>query len=317
LVTLLCTALGVGVGLVLIEARRAQITRYTVRQSESKKRAASVTDESGHTLPVSDYQRILSWSSVADAILLELVPTERIVGVSRWYADSNPSAAARLAGKARLSGPQELEQIIELRPDLILVSNYTGDSSPVERLRERGYRVFELGPMRGQVTLEKNLRDLGKLLGRESLAEQLATQFHRRMGQVAAHVPTRVRKRAVYLNLYDTQLHGGTLGSSYYDVLTAAGLIDVAAHGKTFSQQGEQAWPRFRLEDVLLMAPDVIVTVRGKGRQLCALSGFETLAACRDLRGIVEIDEGQLNDPGFGMLTTAELICEQVYRQGF
>jgi ABC-type Fe3+-hydroxamate transport system substrate-binding protein len=272
-----------------------------------------VTDASGHALPVSNYRRILTWSSVADAILLELVSTDRIIGVSRWYVEQSPGAAVRLADKPRLSGPQELEQIIELKPDLILVSNYSGDSSPVERLRERGYPVFELGPMLGQVTFEKNLRDLGQLLGQAELADRLTEQFHRRMHQVAAHVPEPVRKRGIYLNLYDTQLHGGTLGSSYYDVLTAAGLVDVAAQGHSFAQQGEQAWPRFRVEDVLLMAPDIIVTVRGKGRQLCALSGLERLSACNDLRGIVEFSEGQLNDPGFGMLTTAELICDRVY----
>jgi ABC-type Fe3+-hydroxamate transport system substrate-binding protein len=313
LVLLLGLALSTGVGAVLLEARRTKAFTYSLEQDQRAKGVATVTDESGHALPASDYRRIISWSSVADAILLELVPTDHVVGVSRWYVESNAIARARFAGKSTISGPQELEQIVELRPDLILVSNYSGDSSPVERLRERGYRVFELGPMRGQITLVKNLRDLGKLLRQEALAERLALQFERRMKQVAAHIPAGQRKRGIYLNLYDTQLHGGTLGSSYYDVLTAAGLVDVAARGKSFDTQGEQAWPRFRVDDVLLMSPDVIVTVRGKGQTLCSLSGFETLKACHNQQGIIELEEGQLNDPGFAMLTTAEILSDRVY----
>jgi ABC-type Fe3+-hydroxamate transport system substrate-binding protein len=296
----------------VIDGVRVQRAAANEQNTQRAKAATLVVDASSHALPVANYRRILSCSSVADAILMELVPTEQIVGVSRWYAEASPNAW-RLAGKPRLSGPQELEKIIELRPDLIVVSNYTGDSSSVERLREQGYRVFELGPMLGQVTLERNLSMLSQLLGLSAEGERLVQHFRRRMNQVAAHVPESSRKRGIYLNLYDTQLHGGTLGSSYYDVLTSAGLRDVAAKDRVFARQGEQAWPRFRVEDVLVMAPDVIVTVTGKGRQICGLSGLERLAACRDPRGIVELDEGQLNDPGFGMLTTAEIICDRVY----
>jgi ABC-type hemin transport system substrate-binding protein len=183
----------------------------------------------------------------------------------------------------------------------------------LERLRERGLRVFDLGRMLGKLTLENNLRELSQLVGQPALGERLLQQFRRRMAQVAAHVPATSRKRAVYLNLYDTQLHGGTLGSSYYDVLTAAGLIDAAAIGQTIEQQGSQAWPRFRVEDVLVMAPDVIVTVRGKGAALCGLSGMDSVKACRDPKGVVELDEGLLNDPGPGMVAAAEAICDRVY----
>lgn len=271
-----------------------------------------VEDATGSPVPVADYRRILSASSIADAVLPELIPTERIVGVSRWYAEVNPNAA-RLAGKPRISGLQDLEFIITLQPDLVVVSNYSAESSSLERLRERKIQVFDLGPMLGQVTLERNLRDLGRLLKQPDFGERMAHEFHRRMAQVAAHIPPSSRKRAIYLNLYDTQLHGGTLGSSYYDVMTAAGLIDVAAAGRSLAQQGSQAWPRYRPEELLLFAPAVIVTVRGKGKFICEMSGLMSLGACQDPQGILELDEWQLNDPGPGMLSTAEALCNLAY----
>lgn len=271
-----------------------------------------VQDARGVAVPIADYRRILSGSSIADAILPELISTERIVGTSRWYAEVNPHAA-RLTAKARITGVQDLEFIIALQPDLVVVSNCAADTSSIERLSERGIRVFDLGPMLGQTTLERNFRDLGQLLLQRDCGERLARQFRRRMAQVAAHVPRPRRKRAMYVNLYDTQLHGGTLGSSYYDVLTSAGLVDVAATGRPRRQQGTQAWPRYRPEELLLFAPEVIVTVRGKGKLICAMSELASLDACRDPRGIIELDEWQLNDPGPGMLSAAEAICDLAY----
>jgi iron complex transport system substrate-binding protein len=312
LLLLLAGSLSIVALLLLLDARRSQSHVVAVRDEKTKSKVVMVTDATGVRVAAGDYKRIASCSSIADAVLPELISTDRLIAVSSWYAEHNANAA-RLTGKSKLSGLQELETVISLKPDLIIVSNYAGDTSPLLRLREGGQKVFDLGPMLGQVTLERNLRELAQLLNMPEMGERMARQFTRRMRQVAAHVPNDVRKRGIYLNLYDTQLHGGTLGSSYYDVLTAAGLTDVADRGKRFDTQGQEAWPRHRLEDVILMAPDVIVTVHGKGKLLCALPGFEVLPACRALGGIVELDEGLLNDPGPGMLGAAEAICDQVY----
>jgi ABC-type hemin transport system substrate-binding protein len=307
---LLLGSVGLGALLLVIEGNRA--SPVSVTAPTAARSSTSVRDATGKLFPVRDYRRIVSCSSVADTVLPDLVPASRIVGVSRWYAETNPSAA-RVADKPRIAGVQELEKIIALKPDLVIASNYSGDAGMLERLREQQIPVFELGPMVGKASFEKNLRDLSTLVGQVELGERLAQQFHRRMQQVAAHVPLASRKRGIYLNLYDTQLHGGTLGSSYYDVLTAGGLIDVAATGKTPSGLDSSAWPRFRVDDILVMNPEVIVTVRGKGRLICAMPGLETLTPCSKPGQIVEVDEGQLNDPGLGMLGTAELICDQVY----
>jgi ABC-type Fe3+-hydroxamate transport system substrate-binding protein len=271
-----------------------------------------VVDAAGASIPVAHYRRILSGSSISDAILPELVATDRIVGVTWWYVDSNPHGA-RLTGKQRFKELGDLERIVALEPDLVIVSNYLAEPGRVERLRERGIPVFDLGPMLGKRTLEKNMRDLGSLLDQRLLGERLAQAFQRRMEQVAAHVPPEKRKRALYLNRYDTQLHGGTVGSSYHDVITAAGLIDVAAPKDGLGGDARAAWPRYRPEDVLAMDPEIIVTVRGKGVQLCAMPGIDRVKACRIADSVLELDEWQLNDPGPGMLVTAEQLCDQAY----
>jgi iron complex transport system substrate-binding protein len=205
-----------------------------------------------------------------------------------------------------------------LEPDLVLVSEGVEGSLPIRRLRERGLRVFDLGPMRGQAVVEQNLRALGSLLGVPKRGELLAQTFHERLERIALALPEAARKRAVYLELYDTQLYGGTVGSSYHDVLSRAGLIDIAATrvgAENRKDDAQRAWPHFRPEDLLLLDPDVLVTTTGKTRAICNLPGLMTLRACVT-RGVVEFDGSLIGDPGPGMLVAAEELFRRVYGVG-
>ncbi len=271
-----------------------------------------VTDASGQKVAIKQYQRIASCSAIADALLPDLVEPNRIVSVSSWYADHN-SQAFRSQGKKRIDNIKDTEAIIALTPDLILVSNFTGDTSSVERLRERGLTVFDLGKMLGMSTLATNMRDLGALLGEPERGSQLAKNLQRRMRQVAAHIPPEKRRRGMYLNLYGSQLLGGTRGSSYHDVLTAAGLVDVAADFVKSSNDPLRAWPHYRVEEVILLNPEVIVTTTGKKNALREIPGMEQLPALYAPGAVIEMDNALMNDAGPGMLRAAEELNELLY----
>jgi iron complex transport system substrate-binding protein len=174
-----------------------------------------------------------------------------------------------------------------------------------ERLRELGLNVFDLGPMRGLPTFVDDVLALGWLLGAEPRAQRYAAQFTARMRAVSAAVAPEQRRSGLYVGVYGTQLFGGTLGSSYHDVLTHAGLVDTAA--RRF-----QGWPRYTPEQLLLLDPDVIVTHTGMRRSLCGEGELARLRAC-GAGHIVEVEEAWLNDAGVHMLDAAEVIHDAVY----
>jgi len=127
------------------------------------------------------------------------------------------------------------------------------------------------------------------------------------MTHVAADVPIARRRSALFLDSYDTQLWGGTCGSSYHDVIIAAGLLDVAP----CDPSSWQSWPRFSAEEVASMHPSVIVTSGGKAAQLRAIP---TLANTVLLDAqVVEIEDILLRDPGPAMLHAAEELRARVY----
>jgi iron complex transport system substrate-binding protein len=213
----------------------------------------------------------------------------------------------RLGGKPRLAGLADLEAIIALKPDLVLTSNYGDQLDRVTRLREAGLTVCDLSSQCGLRTLLPNARAIATLLGVPERGERFARGLERRMRAVAAGLPADMpRRRALYVGVYGGELYGGTVGSSYHDVLTAAGLSDCAA-------ATHRGWPKLGIEELIVLAPEVIVMKRGAADALRQLPGAGAIAALRRADGVLEIDGELLEDPGPLMLEAAEALFDAAY----
>lgn len=294
--------LGTQVGARRVPKRQESVlTRTLTRELDAEGRPA-LRDAGGSLLPLRRYERIASGSLIADRVLLDLCEPTRIVAYSEPSA-SHPRTGPRFAGKPLLSTRAPLEQVLALKPDLFIV-NHLVDPGYVARLRERGVQVFDLGHMRGLDTLLPMIRAIGLLIGAEERAAHYAHTLEQRMQRLTP--PGKARTRAMYLSAYGDRLFGGALGTSYSDVLKAAGFRDVAA------EAGLTGWPELASERVLALRPDVIVTRTGMTRVLCAREGLGELPACAGKHGVVEVDGRLLDDPGPGMLEAAEALREAV-----
>lgn len=262
----------------------------------------ALSDAGGQLIPLGPYRRIASGSSLADPILLELCAPEEVVSFSARASDARD--AHRYAGKPSLDA-RRVEALLSARPDLVLV-NSLGDHAWVQKLRDAGLRVFDLGPMRGLSTFAGNVLAVGWLVGRLDAARALERRFRERLAAVARHIPPAARQGGLYLGIHGSQLFGGTRGTSYHDILTFAGLIDIAA-------RQHQGWPSFAPEQLLAFDPERIVTQLGMGAALCQRVELGRLRACTQPGGVIELDGRLLSDPGFGMLEASEAVHRAAY----
>jgi iron complex transport system substrate-binding protein len=248
-------------------------------------------------VPELGFQRIVSLGLVADAALADLCEPPRVVAVSAWCTGP---VARQWSAKPRLSGLDDLEAIIALHPDLVLVSTATADGSGgtegerIARLRAAGVRVETLGPMRGLATYTEDLARIGTLLGRGDEARLMGQRLHERLARLrAAHVG--MRPKAIYVGAFSGTLFGGTVGTTYHEVLEAAGCEDIAATAYA-------GWPQYSVEQLLTLNPEIIVTKRGMADDLRRLTGLAALTHTRYL----EITGELLEDPGPRLLEAAE-----------
>ncbi|HEY6876520.1 MAG TPA: ABC transporter substrate-binding protein [Polyangiales bacterium] len=261
-------------------------------------------DANGVLVPIRPYQRVATYSTISDGLAFALLEPERIVVLSD-YGKAHSDEAHRYGAREVLAGPHTLEQLVELRVDLLFI-NHLGSQSELARLREAGIQVFNLGDMRGLTTLLPNIAAFSTLIDAPARGQLYADKLMRRLRAVAADIPLEGRRSALYVSSYANQLFGGASGTSYHDVLIHAGLRDVA------TEHAFTGWPHYDPEQLIELDPELIVADAGTGEALCRVGGLASLRACKD-GGVVMLPTALLGDPGPRMLEAAEALRERVY----
>ena len=266
----------------------------------------TILDETGAAIEVRDYTRIVSTSTIADDVLLRIIDPSRVLAVSGHSIRLEKSAA--YADKIGVEHARDIETIIELRPDIVFINNFI-DRRQVERLKDAGLNVFDMGEMRGLETLLPNIRQLAAVLDVPERGQELADDLLSELEAVSADVSPQDRRRGLYVGIHGDRLYGGTAGTSFHDVLVAGGLIDMAA------EAGFHGWPAFTNEQLLSLDPPWIITNPSTERSLCRHPGFQSLSACRTGQ-VRSIETHLLTDPGLGILQAAEAVHAVVYGDG-
>jgi iron complex transport system substrate-binding protein len=264
----------------------------------------AIPDAARHLVPLRRYHRIVSTNLVTDHLLLELCEPTRILAVSRAAAERKRDGF-RYRGMTTVDGFGPAEAMVALRPDLVLTNSF-GSPGYADRLRDAGIQVFDLGELRGQRSLSYVALGLGELLGVPERAQRLMRDFSFRMRRVSARLGAQEPKRAMYLTTLGPDLQGGTRGTSYHDILVAAGLVDIAA-------KDYRDWPAYSAEQVLALAPEIIVTREGFASGVCKYPGMDHAPPCHGQGRIVELPGELLDEPGLAMLEAAETLFSLVY----
>jgi iron complex transport system substrate-binding protein len=288
------------------EQRRAPRPLETPGEVEPLRTAdgkLALLDATGAQIELRPYHRIASGSPLADPLLLELsAPTDIVAFSARAPLSREPY---RYAGKPSLEPTRRVESLIALQPDLVLL-NSLGEHNRIEQLRGAGITVFDLGAMWGVQTFLRNVSAIGWLVGRPEAARELGRRFVTRLEAIAKGLPAASRRGALYVGVHGNDLYGGTRGSSYHDVLSYAGLVDVAA-------KDYQGWPSYDPEALLSLDPEVIVTQSGMHAALCERAELGRLRACGPSGQVIEVDAQLLSDAGLGILDAAEQIHRLAY----
>lgn len=284
------------------QAQTHELMRHAAVETEVQDGVRGLRDAGGRFVPLGDYQRVVALSSVADGLLWALLEPYRIAAFSP-YADQ-AAFGYRYAGTPHLPVNYSTENLIALRPDLIL-AHHLSRADQVAQLREAGLFVFDLGEMKGLQTLLPNIRTTATLLQVPERGEALAERIKRRMDAVAPSEDAEP-KTAIYAGIHGDKIYGGTVGTSYHDVLTAAGLHDVAA------DQGYSGWPRYTSEQMLQLNPDVLVTQTDMSENLCLQPGLRGLRACGKGGRVIELQTALLLSPGIEVVEAAEALRDLI-----
>jgi iron complex transport system substrate-binding protein len=210
--------------------------------------AKFVTDQAGRPVEIPDRpQRVVSLAPSITEIVFALGREEILKGVTS-YSDFPPQASGlpRVGSYVRL----DLERIIELRPDLCIAVKDGNPKATVYRLQALGVPVYALDP-RSVATVIQAILEMGAVLNAEDRADRLVQDMRSRIDRVTAKLVGTGHRPRVFFQIGDAPIVSVGTNTFAHELIGLAGGHNVAA--------GSTAYPRFNREQVLALAPDVIV----------------------------------------------------------
>ena len=262
--------------------------------------ARTATDDLGHVLRIQTApQRIVSLAPNITEILFALGLDSAVAGVTD-YCDY--PAAAR--NKPRIGGMlnPNLERVLDLRPDLVLMSGSGNMKSDYDKLRSAGVAVFVTYPRTVDSVLT-SISNIGALTGRKTEADSIVKALRDQKEDILRTAREAPRKSVLMLLSLSPLVAIGP-GTFLNELITLANADNIAG-------DAAMAYPVLSREDILRRQPDVIIVtndlVRSTDDILIAYPEWKGLKAIRQKR-VALVDASMVSRPGPRVIEGLKLI---------
>jgi iron complex transport system substrate-binding protein len=202
-----------------------------------------------------------------------MLPPERLVAVTRWADDADMSnVAGRVPATAVRLPRADLERLIALRPDLVVVSEYT-DADFLRLLEKSGLRHHRMSGLDSLPGIRAAIVDLGRAVGTPDAATRLTGRFDAVLAQLAQRLARVTRPRVLYWADPHTAGDGTAIGS----LVEAAGATNVGR------ELGLRGIVPLAGERAFAADPDGFLVTKGSGAAM-ALRRHPLLSRTRAVR---------------------------------
>ena len=180
-------------------------------------------------------------------IIFALGRQDRLKGITQF--SNYPAEAARLP-KVGSYVRLDLERIVALSPDLCIAIKDGNPKETVERLQSLNIPVFAVNP-RNLETVMQTIQKVGDILNASDQAKTLVQKMQDRIQRVDALVASIDHRPRVFIQIGISPIISAGTNTFIHELIVRAGGINVAA--------GKKAYPHFSREQVLALAPDVLI----------------------------------------------------------
>jgi iron complex transport system substrate-binding protein len=197
-------------------------------------------------------RRVASLNLAADEILVEILPLERLVGVT--HAADDP-ASSNIVGRVPRSVTRffraDMERLVALDPDLVVVSEYT-DADFLALLLRSGLAYHKLERLDSFAGYRQALLGLGAVVGELEAARRLVVRYDARLVELRKRLENVSAPRVLYWS------NPFTAGAG-----TAIGALIECAGGRNAARELEATGLiPIGSERAFVLDPDVVLAAR-------------------------------------------------------
>jgi cobalamin transport system substrate-binding protein len=200
-------------------------------------------------------RRVASMNLSADEILAEILPPERLVGVTRFADERGTSnIVGRIPPSVFRFQKADMERLVAVAPDLVVVSEYT-DADFLRLVERSGIRWHRMEGLNSIAGVRQAIVDLGREVGAENAARGLVERYDATLAEVARRLSGARRPRVLYWS-----------GEMTAGADTAIGaLIEAAGARNVGREMGVQGITPPGAERAFVADPDVILVTSWPG----------------------------------------------------
>jgi len=241
-------------------------------------------------------------------IVYALDAGEKVVGRGEYcnYPEEALALPAMQSG-----GETNIEQIVALKPQLIILSKMAQTPEQVTKLEQAGIAVL-VTDAQSVAGVYEAARLIGQAIGKSAEAEQMVSQMQAAFAEIQANVPAQAGK-TVYFETSPLQWGLWTAGRGTFmqEITEILGLRNIF--------DDVEGWKEVAQEQVLARDPDYIVTLAmyfGEGptpvEEIKSRAGWEKLKAVMN-DAINNADADTLSRPGPRLVEGARALFDFVY----
>lgn len=208
----------------------------------------SVTDLTGRNLQVKAHpQRVVALAPSVTEIVYALGQEARLVGVTRY--SNYPAEAGRLP-KVGSYVHLDVERIVALQPDLCLAVKDGNPLASIEQLESLGLPVYAVNPIDLERVMQ-SVQVIGDLLDASTKARAITNDMRKRIAHVETRVAQTSARPTVFFQIGISPIVSVGSDTFIHTLIELAGGTNLAA--------GKAPYPRFSREQVIALAPEVMV----------------------------------------------------------
>ena len=274
----------------------------------------TVTDSAGRTVTIpGSLQRIVTLTPSTTEIAFALGLGKQIVAVDTW---SDYPAETKDLPKVKMM-PVNFEQVVALKPDLVLVAGITSPDD-IKKLADLKLTVLVVG--KSDTSFDGMMADIqlvGKATGKDAQAKIVTDAMKQKLNSLKATLAKAQTKPRVYWEIDASdpaKPYTPGPGSFVNDLISIAGGTNIAANAKA-------AWAQINSEEIVAGNPEVIVlsdSLFGMTTEMVkARKGWEVISAVKNNK-VFPIDDNLVSRPGprlvDGLEAAAKLIHPELFK---
>jgi iron complex transport system substrate-binding protein len=219
-------------------------------------------------------QRIVSLNLCTDQLLMALVRPERIASIT-WLSRTEGDPALRLLAQQLQTNHGGAEEVLALRPDLVIAGRFTTGTTRA-LLRRVGVPLLEVDSANDWESVRRITREVATAVGEAARGEDLLRVMDAELAQLAHRLPA-VPYRAIGWSGAGDDVPGRD--TMFNTILETAGAVNLGARAGTGSLDLEQvlrARPQLLMRGAAYASKPALRNEVAKHPVLRALPGLAT-----------------------------------------